>query len=386
MIARAMIVAALSIGVAGCSLGDDEDGANGNPTTVQRTTRVEVIRDAPSANAVRFDPAAIYERVGPGVVTVFSVFDAGPDAREGEGVGSGFVISESGEIVTNAHVVTDGEGRDLERAEDVYVQFADGNQVPARIVGEDPNADIALLRVQRGGLTLRPLSFGASREVRVGAPVAAIGSPYGEPQSLSVGIISGVDRSIDSLTGFTISGAIQTDAAINRGNSGGPLVDARARVLGVNSQIRSTGGGGEGVGFAVPVDTVRRSVTALRREGNVAYAYLGVETAAVYPQLAKRFDLGTSSGAWVQAVSEGGPADDDGLRGGDDRERFQASTFDVGGDVIVRLNGRTVRDPDDLSEALQATAPGDEVPVVVFRDGRRKSLTITVGERPAESG
>ncbi|MGK2937883.1 MAG: S1C family serine protease [Solirubrobacteraceae bacterium] len=386
MIARAMIVAALSIGVAGCSLGDDEDGANGNPTTVQRTTRVEVIRDAPSANAVRFDPAAIYERVGPGVVTVFSVFDAGPDAREGEGVGSGFVISESGEIVTNAHVVTDGEGRDLERAEDVYVQFADGNQVPARIVGEDPNADIALLRVQRGGLTLRPLSFGASREVRVGAPVAAIGSPYGEPQSLSVGIISGVDRSIDSLTGFTISGAIQTDAAINRGNSGGPLVDARARVLGVNSQIRSTGGGGEGVGFAVPVDTVRRSVTALRREGKVAYAYLGVETAAVYPQLAKRFDLGTSSGAWVQAVSEGGPADDDGLRGGDDRERFQASTFDVGGDVIVRLNGRTVRDPDDLSEALQATAPGDEVPVVVFRDGRRKSLTITVGERPAESG
>lgn len=382
------LVAVLSVSVAGCSLGGDEDGANGEPTTVQRTTRVEVIRDTPSASATRFDPAAIYERVGPGVVTVFSVFDAGPDAREGsgEGVGSGFVISESGEIVTNAHVVTDGEGKDLERAEDVYVQFADGNQVPARIIGEDPNADIALLRVQRGGLTLRPLRFGTSNEVRVGAPVAAIGSPYGEPQSLSVGIISGVDRSIDSLTGFTISGAIQTDAAINRGNSGGPLVDARGRVLGVNSQIRSTGGGGEGVGFAVPVDTVRRSVAALRREGKVEYAYLGVETAPVYPQLARRFGLGTSSGAWVQAVSDDGPADEGGLRGGEDRARFQASTYDVGGDVIVRLNGRPVRDPDDLSQALQTAAPGDEVPVVVIRDGRRTNLTITVGERPAETG
>ncbi|MBJ7520344.1 MAG: trypsin-like peptidase domain-containing protein [Solirubrobacteraceae bacterium] len=386
---RRLLAAALAGAVllSGCSIGGDEDGANGEPTTVQRTTRVEVVRDAPSANAVRFDPAAVYERVGPGVVTVFSVFgrSGGANDRPEEGVGSGFVISENGEIVSNAHVVTEGEGRDLKRAEDVYVQFADGNQVPARIVGVDPNADIALLRVQRGGLTLRPLSFGASREVRVGAPVAAIGSPYGEPQSLSVGIISGIDRTIDSLTGFTISGAIQTDAAINRGNSGGPLVDARGRVLGVNSQIRSTGGGGEGVGFAVPVDMVRRSVSALRRSGKVEYAYLGIETAPVYPQLSKRFELGTDTGAWVQAVNDGGPADDGGLRGGDDRARFQASTYRTGGDVIVELAGRPIRDPDDLGQALQRVAPGDEVPVVVVRDGERQTVTITVGKRPAQT-
>ena len=249
----------------------------------------------------------------------------------------------------------------------------------------DPNADIALLRVQRGGLTLRPLSFGASREVKVGAPVAAIGSPYGEPQSLSVGIISGIDRTIDSLTGFTISGAIQTDAAINRGNSGGPLVDGRGRVLGVNSQIRSTGGGGEGVGFAVPVDMVRRSVSALRRDGKVEYAYLGIETAPVYPQLAKRFELETDTGAWVQAVNDGGPADDGGLRGGDDRARFQASTYRTGGDVIIGLGGRPVRDPDELGQALQRVAPGDEVPVVVVRDGERQTVTVTVGKRPAQT-
>ncbi len=385
---RHATIAALAGAVllSGCSLGGDEDGANGEPTTVQRTTRVEVVRDAPSANAVRFDPAAVYERVGPGVVTVFSVFGrSGANDPADEGVGSGFVISERGEIVSNAHVVTEGEGEDLKRAEDVYVQFADGNQVPARIVGVDPNADIALLRVQRGGLTLRPLSFGASREVKVGAPVAAIGSPYGEPQSLSVGIISGIDRTIDSLTGFTISGAIQTDAAINRGNSGGPLVDGRGRVLGVNSQIRSTGGGGEGVGFAVPVDMVRRSVSALRRDGKVEYAYLGIETAPVYPQLAKRFELETDTGAWVQAVNDGGPADDGGLRGGDDRARFQASTYRTGGDVIIGLGGRPVRDPDELGQALQRVAPGDEVPVVVVRDGERQTVTVTVGKRPAQT-
>lgn len=372
--------AALALGPAGCTL-DEDDGAGGEPTTVQRTTRVEVVRSAPGASAV-FDPRAIFERVGPGVVTVFSEFGEGGDE---EGVGSGFVLGERGEIVTNAHVVTEGEGRDITRAEAVYVQFADRNQVPAEIVGFDPNADIALLRVQRGGLTLRPLQLGSARAVKVGAPVAAIGSPYGEPQSLSTGIISGVDRTIESLTGFSISGAIQTDAAINRGNSGGPLVDGAGRVLGVNSQIRSTSGGGEGVGYAVPVATVRRSVTQLRRAGKVRYAYLGIETSPVYPQLSRRFGLRTSAGAWVQNVAEDGPAAEAGLRGGRGRERFQAVPYRVGGDVIIRLGGRPVASPDELSQELQRFSPGDEIPIVVVRDGRRKTLTVTAGERPAET-
>lgn len=384
LIAASLCGATLTLGAAGCSLGDEDDGAGGEPTTVQRTTRVEVVREAPGS-AGSFDPQAIFERVGPGVVTVFSEFAAGGGQND-EGVGSGFVASERGEIVTNAHVVTEGEGKKIKRADKVYVQFADRNQVPAEIVGFDPNADVALLRVQRGGLTLRPLRLGSARSVKVGAPVAAIGSPYGEPQSLSTGIISGVDRTIDSLTGFTISGAIQTDAAINRGNSGGPLVDGRGRVLGVNSQIRSTSGGGEGVGYAVPVDTVRRSLNQLRRAGKVRYAYLGIETAPVYPQLSRRFGLRTSAGAWVQNVADGGPADEAGLRGGNERVRFQAVPYRVGGDVIIRLGGRPISSPDELSQVLQRFSPGDEIPVVVVRDGRRKTLTITAGERPAETG
>src|SRR3712207_2866688 len=158
----------------------------------------------------------------------------------------------------------------------------------------------------------------------------SIGSPYGEPQSLSVGVISGLDRSIESLTGFAIAGAIQTDAAINRGNSGGPLVDARGEVLGINSQIRSSGGGSEGVGFAVPVDTVRRVLDELRRDGEVEYSFLGVSTTAVYPQLAERFGLPVRTGAWVQDVTTGGPAARAGLRAGSEEERFQAQDFRVG--------------------------------------------------------
>src|SRR3954453_15354379 len=174
-------------------------------------------------------------------------------------------------------------------------------------MGHDPNADIALLKVDPKGLTLRPLPIGRSDGVQVGTPVAAIGSPFGERQSLSVGVVSAVDRSISSLTAFQISGAIQTDAAINPGNSGGPLVDGAGRVIGVNQQIQTSSGGGEGVGFAVPVDVAKRSLAQLRAKGEVRYAYLGVETVAIYPQLRERFGLPVAKGAWVPGVTAGGP-------------------------------------------------------------------------------
>jgi S1-C subfamily serine protease len=244
---------------------------------------------------------------------------------------------------------------------------------------------VALLRVVPRGLTLRPLPLARSGDVVVGEPVVAIGSPYGEPQSLSVGVVSARDRSIQSLTGFVIPGALQTDAAINRGNSGGPLVDARGDVIGINSQIRSTGGGGEGVGFAVPVDTVRRVVEGLREDGRVDYAYLGVETAPLYPQLAERFDLPVATGAWVQQLSDAGPADDAGLRGGDGEERFQAQSYRVGGDVITRLDGAPLREPDDLGELLTRYRPGQRVRLEVFRGDERREVEVRLGERPASS-
>jgi S1-C subfamily serine protease len=325
------------------------------------------------------------------VVTVVSLFGGqgldsilGGDGGGGNqgGVGSGFVVSRNGEIVTNAHVVTSGEGNEIERARQVYVEFADGNQVEAKIIGHDPNADIALLKVDPRGLTLRPLPLAQSDAVEVGTPVAAIGSPFGEKQSLSVGVVSAIDRAIDSLTDFKISGAIQTDAAINPGNSGGPLVDGRGRVIGVNQQIKSRSGGGEGVGFAVPADVVRRSLEGLRSSGKVRYAYLGVQSVELYPQLVKRFDLPADKGAWLQVIQPDGPGEKAGLRGGRGEVRFQARAFAEGGDIITRIGDRKVDDPDDLSEAVQLFDPGQKVEVELYRDGEKRTVDLTLGERP----
>jgi len=376
----------LLLALAGCGGSSSKGGSStaavqSGPTS---TTRVEVLKALPGG---RFDPQAIYRRSAPGVVTVISEFAGGtgnPLAPQGgrAGLGSGFVVSSKGEIATNAHVVTSGEGSSIRRARHVYVQFADHNQVPATIVGADPNSDVGLIRVDPAGLTLRPLPLGSSAALVVGAPVLAIGSPFGEPESLSVGVVSGLDRTIDSLTNFQISGAIQTDAAINSGNSGGPLVDARGAVIGINSQIQSTSGGGEGVGFAVPIDTVRRSLDELRRHGKVSYAYLGVSTVAVFPQLAQRFGLPVTEGNWVQEVTHGGPADNAGIHAGDRTVRFQARQYRTGGDVIVRAGGRTLTTDDDLGKTIAGYRAGQEIELELYRDGRRRTVRVKLGERP----
>jgi len=368
--------AAVALAVAGCG------GGHAAPTrTVQQTTRVEVVRAAGAAQG--FDPAGIYRRESPGVVTILAT--GFQNARGGGGLGSGFVIDGDGEIATNAHVVTTGEGRSIRPAGELYVRFGDGNQVAAHLVGFDPFSDVALIRVEPGGLTLHPLALGSTEGVQVGAPVAAIGSPFGEERSLSVGVISATGRSIQSLTGFQTSGALQTDAAINSGNSGGPLLDARGRVLGINSQIRTTSGEGSGVGFAVPVDVVRRSLGQLRETGHVRYAYLGVSTGIVYPQLGEHFHLGTDHGAWIQDVVAGGPAAQAGLRPGGDRETFQDAPWRTGGDVITRIDGRDIRDDADVSAALLAHQPGDTVAIEVRRDGRARTVRAKLGTRPLQS-
>ena len=251
--------------------------------------------------------------------------------------------------------------------------------------GYDPEADVALLKVDPEGLTLRPLPLGESAKVAVGTPVAAIGSPFSERQSLSVGVVSAVDRTITGLTAFQISGAIQTDAAINPGNSGGPLVDQDGEVIGINQQIKTSSGGGEGVGFAVPIDVARRSLDQLRAEGEVSYAFLGVETVPIYPQLRERFDLPVDDGAWLQGVSEDGPAADAGLRGGGARQTtFQVRPYRVGGDVITRIGDRPVDDPDDLSPAVALLDPGTTVTVEAWRDGERREVKVKLGERPLQ--
>jgi 2-alkenal reductase len=382
----ALVAALLAAALWGCG-GSDGDARQATVvTTVNRSTTVEVVRRAHGGGG--FDATAIYEREAPGVVTVFSVLPGdgnGLGGSGGQGLGSGFVVDGHGEIATNAHVVTEGEGRAIRKAREVYVAFADGNEVSAKIVGFDPNADVALLRIDPAGLTLRPLPLGTAADLRVGSPVAAIGSPFGEPQSLSVGVVSATNRSIDSLTGFEIAGAIQTDAAINRGNSGGPLVNAKGEVLGINSQIQTSSGGGEGVGYAVPADTVRRTLAALRRDGAVHYAYLGVSTAAIYPQLARRFGLPVTTGAWVQGVVRNGPAEHAGLRGGTTAARFQARGVRVGGDIITAVDGRKLPEEAALGVALLRLRPGRQVTLRIYRDGKPRDVRVTLGERPLES-
>jgi S1-C subfamily serine protease len=371
----AAVLCAGSLAAAGC--GGDGSGTTATvASTVQRTTRVEVVKGADPTGT--FDPQAIYRRDSPGVVTILAA-DAD---RRGGGLGSGFVVSGSGEIVTNAHVVTTGEGARIRKAGEVFVRFGDGNQVGARIVGFDPFSDVALVKVDPRGLTLRPLALGSVDDVAVGEPVAAIGSPFGEERSLSVGVISATDRAIESLTGFSTGGALQTDAAINSGNSGGPLLDAAGRVLGINSQIRSATGSGSGVGFAVPVDVVKRSLGQLRETGTVKYPYLGVSTQGVYPQLAEHFELGTARGAWIQVVVAGGPADAAGLRAGTRRATFQEQSWRDGGDVVTKVDGRAVRRDADLARALDGMAPGDSVTLTVVRDGEPRDVTVTLGTRP----
>jgi S1-C subfamily serine protease len=361
-------------------------GCGGKEKTAVRTetTRVEVLQSSGDGRDTAFDPTAIYRRESPGVVTVISTGLGSGQGGSG-GLGSGFVISGSGEIATNAHVVTSGEGAGIRKADRVYVRFQDDNQVPAEIVGFDPFSDVALLRIDPKGLTLRPLPLGSAGDLVVGSPVAAIGSPFGEEQSLSVGVISAVDRSIQSLTGFDTVGAIQTDAAINHGNSGGPLLDAGGRVLGINAQIQTSTGDGTGVGFAVSVDTVKRSLAQLREEGKTRYAYLGVATVPVFPQLAEHFDLPVQHGAWVQSVTQGGPADRAGLRGGSRQERFQDRAYSVGGDVIVGIAGKPVREETDVAKALVARSPGDQIDIEVVRDGDRRTLRVRLGERPLDA-
>jgi S1-C subfamily serine protease len=373
-------------------LGGCGGGGDDSAKTKTVTTKVQVLEQSAGAEGERrtsFDPRRIYKDEAPGVVTVVSLFGSqgldsiiGGGGGDQGGVGSGFVVSRDGEIATNAHVVTTGEGDEIKRANQLYVEFADGNQVEAKIVGFDPNADIALIKVNPQGLTLRPLPLAKDSEVQVGTPVAAIGSPFGEKQSLSVGVVSAVDRAIRSLTEFQISGAIQTDAAINPGNSGGPLVDGRGRVIGVNQQIKSQSGGGEGVGFAVPAPVVQRSLEGLRKDGKVRYAYLGVQSVELYPQLVDHFDLPVGKGAWVQIVQPDGPGAKAGLKGGKEDAKFQARSFTDGGDIITKIDDRKIDTPDDLSEAVQLFDPGQKVKVEVYRDGKRRDLDLTLGERP----
>jgi S1-C subfamily serine protease len=390
------LLVATAVALGACGSGDETTTVVSGSTTTTTTSSDDSRHLAVESGNGSFDARAIYEQAAPGVVTIISILGesspsifGGGGGGGGEGQGSGFVISDDGEIITNAHVVTDAAttGRQtapLHEAKQIFIQFADQNQLEAEILGFDPFADVALLKVDPEGLDLHPLTLGSEKDVAVGDPVAAIGSPFGKEQSLSVGVISGTDREIDSLTDFQIDGALQTDASINPGNSGGPLLDAEGHVIGIDQQINSTSGGNEGVGFAVPIDLAERAVNDLRDDGEVSYAYAGVTTEALYPQLADRLGIDTDTGALVTSVVDGGPADEAGLRGSDSTIDFQGRTVRVGGDVITSVNGQRLVSNSDLPRIISLLDPGDKVTLDVIRDGDEQQIDVTLGERPAQ--
>jgi 2-alkenal reductase len=337
-----------------------------------------------------FDPERIFASRSPGVVTIFAYF-GDPASSTVEGAqGSGFVISSKGYILTNSHVITNaGEvaAGAVKAASHLFVEFSDRDRAPATVVGWDVYDDVGLIRVDPGKHRLTPVPLGNSSAVQVGEPVAAIGSPLGNEDSLTVGVVSAVHRAIRALTvaRYNIVDAIQTDAAITHGNSGGPLFDARGRVIGINAQIRSQSGTGNdsGVGFAVPIDAAKRSVSQLITTGHVKYAYVGITTEDLTPALANALGYSVKQGALIEAVTPTGPGAHAGLLGSSKAVDVLGYTgLKTGGDVIVAIDGKPVRSADDVVRIVSFDLrPGSVATFTIVRGASRKTVAVTLGDR-----
>ena len=345
----------------------DDGGGDTHTTTVIRQPAVasQGANDKRSSAAEGLTAADIYERYAPGVVFVRSEitqqtqnpFDPFGGTQRSEATGSGFVIDASGDILTNNHVI-DGATPDS-----VTVQFADKKTLKAAIVGKDPSTDLALLKVDPEGLDLKALPLGSSKDVHVGDPTIAIGNPFGLDRTLTTGVVSALQRQIQAPNGFAIKDVIQTDAAINPGNSGGPLIDSAGRVIGINSQIE-TGGGGSGgnvgIGFAVPIDTAKSILENLKKGETIQRAYLGITSLTVDGQL-DALNLPVDHGALVQRVEANSPADQAGLKAGDLQATLQGSTSNdsvvLGGDIITKIDGKAITSPTSSRSSSPATSP-----------------------------
>ena len=334
-----------------------------------------------------FQPAQIYRSRSSGVVTVVSYF-ASPDGSAGQG--SGFVASADGIVLTSAHVITTaGQGQNSKTApaQRIFVEYADGDRVRAQVVGYDLYDDVGVLKVDPAAHAVSPIPLGDSSRVVVGQPVAAIGSPFDNVDSLSVGVVSAIRRSIPSLTSrYNLVDAIQTDAPINHGNSGGPLFDARGRVIGINAQIRSSGtaSGFEGVGFAVPIDSAKRSLQQLRATGTVQYAYVGITTENLTPSIARAFGYAARQGALIDVVNPGSAGAKAGLHGSDRDVIYRGLDVRLGGDAIVAIDGIPVRQAEDVVRIVtQRLLPGERATFTVVRGTHRRVVPVLLTERPA---
>ena len=328
------------------------------------------VLDDDSTTVVRQVTVAGSEPVAADGLTASEIYDSASKAvvelaaggSQGNAQGSGFVYDRSGHIVTNQHVVAG--------ASSISVSFWNGVELDAEVVGTDPSTDLAVIRVDAPAGLLSPLRLGDSSAVDVGDAVLAMGSPFGLEGTITSGIVSALHRQMTAPNNFTITDTIQTDAAINHGNSGGPLLDSRGRVIGVNAQIESESGGSDGVGFAIPANTVRSIARQLITTGEVRHAYLGVRMSPV------------EEGVAITSVLPGTPADDAGLRAATGSDVVDGQERPTGGDVIVEFDGQEVTSATALQSAVDARRPGETVPIVVLRDGDRRTLEVTLAVRP----
>jgi S1-C subfamily serine protease len=366
-----------------------ESGGGDTTTTISAplAAPIEAKSEEGEGNVVN----QIYRADGAGVAFIESQIESQPsesfnpfgepEPESGKASGSGFVIDGEGHLLTNNHVI--------EGASKVTVKFGDSDKTyDAEVVGTDPGTDIALLKVDAPAKELHPLPLGRSSDLEVGDPVVAIGNPFGLERTVTSGIVSALQRQIQAPNGFSISHVIQTDAAINPGNSGGPLINAAGEVIGINAQIATGGGsnGNVGIGFAIPIDTVRGEIQQLKTTGEVAHAYIGIEGGSITPDLAKALNLPVEEGVIVQAVTEDGPADKAGIEGGTTSATIEGAEVRLGGDIITAVDGKEIAEMDELVETISGAEPGDELELTIIHDGEEKTVDVTLGRQPKSTG
>jgi len=364
------VVLAAGTGAAGHALVDNEP----------EQLAVPVTSGLSAARSTGLTVGQVYRRVRTGVVEI-TVASSGASTdpfgqQQGgrqQAQGSGFVLDEQGHVVTNHHVV-DG-------AETASVTFSNGESYDATVVGTDPSTDLAVLKVDAPSSLLTPLERGASSELAVGDGVVAIGSPFGLEETVTTGIVSALERQMEAPNGFTINDSIQTDAAINHGNSGGPLLNLRGEVVGVNAQISSESGGNDGVGFAIPSDTVSSIVSQIVADGAVEHAYLGVGVQTIGEAVASQLDV--PAGVVLTEVRDGTPAAAAGLRGSTGTRTLDGRVYPVGGDVVTEVDGEPVGSAEDLQRAIGAKQPGESIRLTLTRQRESRTATVKLESRPS---
>ena len=320
---------------------------------------------------------SVYEKVADGVVNVTSIavqMDFFFNAVPTQGSGSGSIIDTKGHILTNHHVVAN--------AQKLEVTLADGSKWPAKLIGSDPDNDLAVIKIDAPKEKLKVIPMGDSKNLRIGQKVLAIGNPFGLERTLTTGVISSLGRTIRSDVGTLMEDIIQTDAAINPGNSGGPLLNSEGEIIGINSAIISPSGGSVGIGFAIPVNTAKRIIPELITKSYVTYPWIGATVQSLIPEVAKYLKIKVDRGAMISEVVRGGPADKAGLKGGHQRVQIGNMIMVVGGDIVVKADQHDVKTNDELIRYIREMKPGNTIVLKVYRKDRFEEVKVTLGERP----